>query len=58
MFENEDEVAAKLYKHVQEFAIYIHKNRNCISNYGDRYRYGEMISTAFVESTVNELISK
>jgi hypothetical protein len=38
MFENEDEVAAKLYKHVQEFAIYIHNNRNCIPNYGDRYR--------------------
>jgi hypothetical protein len=29
-----------------------------IPNYGDRYRYGETISTAFVESTVNELISK
>jgi hypothetical protein len=58
MFENEDEVTAKLYKHVQEFAIYIHNNRNYIPNYGDRYRYGEMISTAFVESTVNELISK
>jgi hypothetical protein len=58
MFENEDEVAAKLYKHVQEFATYIHSNCNCIPNYGDRYRYGEMISTAFVESTVNELISR
>lgn len=27
-------------------------------NYGDRYRNGETISTAFVESTVNEVISK
>lgn len=26
--------------------------------YGERYRYGEKISTAFVESTVNEVISK
>lgn len=58
MVEIEDEVAAKLYKYVQEFAIYIHNNRAFIPNYGDRYRYGEMISTAFVESTVNELISK
>jgi hypothetical protein len=29
-----------------------------IVNYGDRYRNGETISTAFVESTVNEVISK
>jgi hypothetical protein len=27
-------------------------------NYGDRYLNGETISTAFVESTVNEVISK
>jgi hypothetical protein len=26
-------------------------------NYGDRYHNGETISTAFVESTVNEVIS-
>lgn len=58
MFELEDETAAKLYRHVREFAIYIHNNRNYIPNYGDRYRYGEIISTAFVESTVNELISR
>ncbi len=29
-----------------------------LSNYGERYRYGEPISTAFVESTVNEMIAK
>ena len=29
-----------------------------IPNYGDRYHYGETISTAFVESTVNEVISR
>jgi hypothetical protein len=29
-----------------------------IVNYGNRYRNGETISTAFVESTVNEVISK
>jgi hypothetical protein len=27
-------------------------------NYGGRGRYGERISTAFVESTVNQIISK
>ena len=29
-----------------------------IPNYGERYSYGEPISTAFVESTVNEVIAK
>ena len=29
-----------------------------LSNYGERYRYGERISTGFVESTVNQVISK
>lgn len=29
-----------------------------IPNYSDRYHYGEVITTAFVESTVNELVSK
>jgi hypothetical protein len=27
-------------------------------NYGERYRNGERISTAFAESTVNQLVSK
>jgi hypothetical protein len=27
-------------------------------NYGDRYRHGEAISTAFAESTVNQVISR
>jgi hypothetical protein len=58
LYELEDKATAKLFKHVQEFTIYIRNNRSYIPNYGDRYRYGEMISTAFVESTVNELISK
>jgi hypothetical protein len=58
VYELEDEVAAKLYTRVQEFTAYIRNNREFIPNYGDSHRYGEMISTAFVESTVNELISK
>ena len=29
-----------------------------IPNYGEMFRYGETISTAFVESTVNEVIAK
>ena len=34
------------------------ENAGSIINYGERYRYGERISTGFVESTVNQVISK
>ena len=37
---------------------YIDNNAGFIPNYGERYRYGERISTCFVESTVNQAISK
>jgi hypothetical protein len=33
-------------------------NRHLILNYGERYRNGEPIATGFVESTVNEVVSK
>jgi hypothetical protein len=48
----------KLARTVAKFHTYITANENFIPNYGDRYRYGEVISTAFVESTVNQVISK
>lgn len=47
----------KLAKALQEFSGYINANRTFIVNYGDRYRNGERISSAFAESTVNEVIS-
>src|SRR3954466_15127560 len=50
--------AAKLFKAVQEFGHYIEVNQDAIPNYGDRYRHGETISTAFVESAVNQVVSK
>jgi hypothetical protein len=43
---------------VQKFRTYIENNRGFIPNYGQRYRRGETISTAFVESTVNFVLSK
>jgi hypothetical protein len=43
---------------VQKFRTYITTNRAFIPNYGQRYRRGETISTAFVESTVNSVLSK
>ena len=50
--------ARKLLKAVEEFHTYIENNGGFIPNYGERYRAGERISTGFVESTVNQVISK
>ena len=50
--------ARKLLKAVGEFHTYIANNQGFIPNYGERYRAGERISTGFVESTVNQVISK
>jgi hypothetical protein len=50
--------ARKLLKAVEEFHTYIENNQGFIPNYGERYRAGERISTGFVESTVNQVISK
>ena len=48
----------KLLKAVLEFGTYIISNRTFIANYGDRYRHGETISTGFVESAINQVVSK
>jgi hypothetical protein len=48
---------AKLLKAVREFGGYLAANAGCIPNYGEHRRAGETISTAFVESTVNQVIS-
>jgi hypothetical protein len=47
-----------LLKGVYELHTYIENNRAYIPNFGERYRNGDTISTAFVESTVNQVISK
>jgi len=48
----------QLLKAVEEFRTYITHNRHLIPNYGERYRHGEAIATGFVESTVNQVVSK
>ena len=53
-----DGTARKLLKAVEEFHTYIRNNAGFIPNYGERYRHGERISTGFVESTVNQVVSK
>ena len=56
--EESSDVIRKLLKGVYELQTYIDNNRGYIPNFGERYRNGESISTAFVESTVNQVISK
>ncbi len=48
----------KLLRTVAEFGSYTAANQASIPNYGARYRHDETISTAFVESTVNYVVSK
>jgi hypothetical protein len=48
----------KLLKAVTEFGGYLRANGAWLPNYGERYRAGEAISSAFVESTVNQVVSK
>jgi hypothetical protein len=43
---------------VTEFGGYIRANAEWIPNYGERHRADEAISNAFVESAVNQVVSK
>jgi hypothetical protein len=61
LLDNDDELTAKrrsLLKALRDFRVYITTNARLIPNYGERYRYGEAIATGFVESTVNQVVSK
>lgn len=48
----------KLVKHLDDLETYIENNCHLIVNYGEKWRYGEAISTGFVESTINEVVAK
>jgi hypothetical protein len=48
----------KLENYLDELNTYIENNCHLIPNYGERWRYGEAISTGFVESTINEVVAK
>jgi hypothetical protein len=52
VYANGDATARKLYKVVQEFSTYLNRNQGYIPNYGER------ISIGFVESTVDQVVSK
>ncbi|CAI1148361.1 Uncharacterised protein [Serratia liquefaciens] len=47
-----------LQKHLDEMFTYIRNNQMMIPNYGEMRWYGEPVSTAFVESTINEVIAR
>ena len=48
----------KLVRTLEEFDTYVRNNAAMIPNYGEKWRHGESISTAFVESTINEVVAK
>ena len=48
----------KLRKALDEFDTYIVVNQPLIPNYGERWRNEEAIATGFVESAVNQIVSK
>lgn len=48
----------KLLRAVVEFGRYVRANADWIPNYGERHRCWEAISNAFVESAVNQVVSK
>ena len=51
-------VVARTHKLVAELLQYLKNNAESLPDYGRRYRAGERISSAFVESAVNQIIDK
>jgi hypothetical protein len=47
-----------LRRHLRDLIDYLEDNTAMLVNYGARRHYGEPISTAFVESAVNEIVSR
>ena len=45
-------------RHVGELLAYLERNQGALVHYAARRRNGEPISTAFMESAVNEIIAK
>jgi hypothetical protein len=57
-FESKDENSHKLLKGVEELHTYVERNQEFVPNYGERYRNGEKIASGFVESVINQVVSK
>ena len=56
--ESKDDNTRKLLKGVMELHTYVERNGQFLPNYGERYRNGERIASGFVESAVNQVVSK
>jgi hypothetical protein len=48
----------RLQRHVGELLSYLERNQDMLVHYAARRRRGEPISTAFVESAVNEIVAR
>ena len=57
-YESKDDHTHKALKGVQELHTYVERNQQFLPNYGERYRNGERIASGFVESAVNQVVSK
>ena len=57
-FRGRSTAAERLTTGLTEFDTYIRNNQEFIPNFGERYWQGETISTAFVESTINQVVSR
>jgi hypothetical protein len=57
-YESKNDNTRKLLKGVEELHTYVERNQQFIPNYGERYRNGERIASGFVESAVNQAVSK
>ena len=47
-----------LRRHLRDLLAYLEANQCGLVNYGARHRRGEPISTAFVESAINEIVAR
>jgi hypothetical protein len=45
-------------RHVSDLLSYLERNQDALVHYAARHRRGEPISTAFIESAVNEIVAK
>lgn len=57
-YESKNDNTRKLLKGVEELHTYVERNQQFMPNYGERYRNGERIASGFVESAVNQVVSK
>jgi hypothetical protein len=48
----------RLQRHISDLLGYLERNQDMLVHYAARRRRGEPISTAFVESAVNEIVAK